>query len=269
MLVCSRLEWWALLISAEMFQAEPNPDQQQAGFPVTRWSVVVLATAEASPNAREALASLCREYWRPLFYFACRRGASREDARDQTQGFILKLLETNALADADQNRGKFRTFLLSAFSHYLAKEYRAQMALKRGGEVAFVNVAELELEGSFPSSLQNPVTPETEFDRNWALATLESVMLRLRAEYDAARRRTLFEAIQPYLSGGEARPGYAHIGQTLGMSESAVTVAMHRMRKRYGQLLRDAVASTLGPDGDVEAELRHLIEIVSNNNVGI
>lgn len=238
----------------------------QAAFPATRWSVVLLAGHGTAPDAQDALASLCRDYWRPLYHFARRRGHQREDAQDLTQGFILSLLESKAFATADQNRGKFRTFLLGAFCNYLAKDHRARTALRRGGAVAFVDFEDPEAEKAFAAHAHERVTPELEFDRNWALATLESVMMRLRAEYEGAGRLALFAAIQPHLSGGSGRPGYAQIGASLGLSESAVTVAMHRMRKRYGELLRAAIASTIADGGDVDGELRHLISIISNES---
>ena len=226
---------------------------------------MLLAGDATAPDAHEALASLCRDYWRPLYHFARRRGHSPEDAQDLTQGFILSLLESNALATADRNRGKFRTFLLAAFCNNLSKAHRARTAQRRGGEIAFVDLHDPEAEAAFAAHLRDPVTPEVEFDRNWALATLEGVMLRLRSEYDAAGRRSLFEAIQPHLSGAAGRPGYAQIGTALGLSENAVTVAMHRMRKRYGQLLRETIASTVA-DGDADSELRHLIAILSSEH---
>lgn len=243
----------------------PAQEIRQAAFPATRWTVVLLAGAGSTPDAQQALASLCRDYWRPLYHFARRRGQSPEDAQDLTQGFLLSLLESNGFATADQNRGRFRTFLLSAFCHFLAKEHRARTALRRGGDVAFVDFHDPEAESAFAAHAQDRVTPELEFDRNWALATLESVMVRLRGEYDAAGRSALFQAIQPHLSGGSGRPGYAQIGSALGMSESAVTVAMHRMRKRYGELLRETIASTVAEGSDVETELRHLISIISHD----
>ena len=226
----------------------------------------MLAGDGSSPVAQQALASLCRDYWRPLYHFARRRGQQPEDAQDLTQGFILSLLQSNAFATADQNRGKFRTFLLGAFCNYLAKDHRARTALRRGGAVAFVTFEDPDAETAFALHAHERVTPELEFDRNWALMTLESVMVRLRAEYEAASRLSLFEAIQPHLSGGSGRPGYAQIGSALGLSEGAVTVAMHRMRKRYGELLREAIASTVTEGGDVADELRHLISIISNDN---
>jgi RNA polymerase sigma-70 factor (ECF subfamily) len=223
------------------------------------------ASDGSSPDAQQALASLCRDYWRPLYHFARRRGQPPEDAQDLTQGFILSLLEANAFAAADQNRGKFRSFLLGAFGNYLAKEHRARATMKRGGDVNFVNLEDPEAEALFASHAHDRITPELEFDRNWALATLESVMVRLRAEYESAGRLPLFTAIQPHLSGGSGRPGYAQIGATLGLSESAVTVAMHRMRKRYGELLRETIASTVADSSAVEEELRHLISILSHD----
>lgn len=236
---------------------------QQAAFPATRWSVVLLAGAGSTPDAQQALASLCRDYWRPIFCFARRCGHSPEDAQDLTQGFILSLLESNAFAAADQNRGKFRTFLLGAFRNYQAKDHRARTAQRRGGDVTFVTLDDSDSTAGTDFETPVQVTPEVEFDRNWALATLQSVMARLRGEYEDAGRTALFNAIQPRLSGSDGQPGYAGLASALGMSESAVTVAVHRMRKRYGELLREAISSTVAAAGDVDGELRYLISILS------
>lgn len=241
------------------------PPDQIAAFPATRWSVVLLAGEGSTPDSQQALASLCRDYWRPLFRFACRCGRSPEDAQDLTQGFILSLLESNAFATADQNRGKFRTFLLGAFRNYQAKDHRARTAQRRGGNVTFVTLDTSDFTAAVDVQAHVQVTPEIEFDRNWALATLESVMLRLRGEYEKAGRAALFNAIQPLLSGADGRPGYAQLAASLEMGESAVTVAMHRMRKRYGELLREAISSTVATTGDVEGELRYLISILSSD----
>lgn len=244
--------------------SKPTPEPRPEAFPATRWSRVVLAGDASSEDAHEALAGLCRDYWRPLYFFARRGGHRPEDAQDLTQGFILKLLESNLLANADPNRGRFRTFLLAAFCNYLANEHRARTTAKRGGNVSFVELDAPEVEAAFLAGGQSPLTPEREFDRRWALSVLERVMIQLRNEYDVAGRRDLFAALQPHLSGAAGRPGYAQLGAALGLSESAVTVAMHRMRKRYGELLRAAITSTVAAEQDVEGELRHLIAIISD-----
>lgn len=235
---------------------------QRGAFLTTRWSRVILAGDSAAEDSREALASLCRDYWRPLYYFARRKGHAPEDAQDYTQGFIMGLLEKNGIALADRKRGRFRTFLISSFCHFLANEYRDQAALKRGGGITLLSLDE-EPEAGFAELASDGMTPEMEYERSWALALLERVMARLREEYVKADRIPLFETMQPHLSGAAGRPGYARLGEELGMSESAITVAMHRMRRRYGELLREEIAATVATSEEVEDELRYLMSVVS------
>jgi RNA polymerase sigma factor (sigma-70 family) len=232
----------------------------------TRWSRVMLAGDSAAEDSREALASLCRDYWRPLYYFARRKGHATEDAQDFTQGFIMGLLEQNGIARADRKRGRFRTFLLSAFCHFLANEHRDQAALKRGGGQVIVSLDE-EAEAGFAAQVSDGATPEAEYERTWALALLDRVMGRLRDEYVQAERLALFEKMQPHLSGAAGRPGYARLGEELGMSEGAITVAMHRMRRRFGELLREEIAATVATPEEIEDELRHLLNVVSGGPV--
>ncbi len=226
----------------------------------------MLAGDSAAEDSREALASLCGDYWRPLYYFARRKGHSPEDAQDFTQGFIAGLLEQNGIARADRERGRFRTFLLSAFGHFLANEHRDRAALKRGGGQVIVSLDE-EAKAGFAVQAGDGVTPEAEYERAWALALLERAMVRLREEYLQAERAALFAALQPHLSGAEGRPGYARLGEELGMSEGAITVAMHRMRRRYGELLREEIGATVATPKEVEDELRHLMNVVSGGPV--
>lgn len=242
------------------------PDERRASpaqFVTTRWSRVLLAGEPEADAAQEALESLCRDYWRPLFDFARRKGHSPEDAQDLTQGFIAQLLAANSFSKADRERGRFRTFLLSAFSNYMTVQYRGRTAQKRGGQHAFVSLEENATQHGDRIGGSEWMTPEREYERSWALALLERVMQRLQGEYDRASRQSLFAAIQPHLTGGAGRPGYAGLGASLGMSESAITVAVHRMRKRYGQLLREEIAETVASPQEVEDELRHLIVVVS------
>lgn len=231
-------------------------------FMTTRWSRVLLASDATLENADEALASLCRDYWRPLYYFARRKGHPPEDAQDHTQGFIMGLLEQNGVARADRERGRFRTFLLSAFSNFLANEHRGRTTLKRGGKITLLSLDE-EPEAAFLQQAVHGMTPETQYERSWAMALLDRVMGRLREEYLKAERLALFETLQPHLSGADGRPGYARLGESLGMNESAITVAMHRMRRRYGELLREEIAATVATPEEVEDELRHLMNVVS------
>lgn len=187
---------------------------------------------------------------------------SPEDAQDATQGFILSLLEENRIAAADRERGRFRTFLLSSFSNFLANLYRESKAQKRGGMAVFISMDAPEVEAAFAAGSQEAVTPEVEFERSWALAMLERVMSLLESEYAGEEKARLFAAMQPYLSGAAGQPGYAELGASLGMTEGAARVIMHRMRKRYGQLLREEIAATAATPEDVEDELRHLIAVI-------
>lgn len=238
-------------------------DQGPGAFVTTRWTRVLLAGRASEPSAQEALSTLCRDYWRPLFQFALRKGSSREDAQDLTQGFIAQLLERNDFAKADRDRGRFRNFLLTAFSSYLVNEHRHRTAQKRGGATTFVSLDD----GEDPASARvadASLTPEQLYERSWALSMLERVLARLTEEYVDAGRAALFEALRPHLTGAQAgRPGYEEIGAPLGMSASAMTSAMHRMRRRYGEILREEVAATVEHPEEIEDELRYLIRIVA------
>lgn len=233
-----------------------------AAFATTLWSRVIRAGSSSEPDGREALANLCGDYWGPLYHFARRKGHQPEDAQDLTQGFILSLLENNGIALANRDRGKFRTFLLSSFCHYLANDHRQNTAQKRGGGRVPISW-EAECEEGFLLQASDRMTPELQYEKSWALALLDRVMQRLRAEYEKAGHLSLYEALQPFMSGAEGRPGYARLGTALGMSESAVTVAMHRMRRRYGELLREEIAQTVTSAQEVEDELRYLMQVVS------
>ncbi len=163
---------------------------------------------------------------------------------------------------ADRERGRFRTFLLSSFCNFLAAQYRDATTLKRGGGQTFVSL-DGENDVAYSPHLTDALTPELHYELSWALALLERVMARLREEYVRAGRLPLFEALQPHLSGGSGRPGYLRLGAEIGMSEGAITVAMHRMRRRYGELLRDEIAATVATPEEVEDELRHLMKVIS------
>jgi RNA polymerase sigma factor (sigma-70 family) len=223
---------------------------------------VVRAGDSAHPEAHEALSGLCQDYWRPLYHFAQRKGHSHEDAQDLTQGFIAALLEKGSIARANPERGRFRTYLLSAFCHYLSNQHRDQTTQKRGGNGMILSLDE-GAEVGLLAQVVDTMTPEHWYERSWALALLEKVMTRLRTEYAKASRQRLFEVIQPHLSGAAGRPGYAALGASVGMSESAITVAVHRMRRRYGELLREEIAATVATPEEVEDELRHLLQVVS------
>jgi RNA polymerase sigma factor (sigma-70 family) len=231
-----------------------------AMFLTTRWSVVLRAGAGES---EDALAQLCRDYWYPLYAFVRRRGFSVHDAQDLTQGFFASVLDGTLLARAREEKGRFRSYILRALQHYVANEQRRNGTQKRGGGTTFVAIDQLEGEERFSLEPVETMTPESQFERSWAFALLARVMERLHEEYQLAHRPELFEKLQPYLAGKGQLAGYESLGRELAMSTSAVTVAIHRMRRRYGELLREEIAQTVSSPDEVDEELACLRGIVA------
>lgn len=232
-------------------------------FSTTRWSVVVRAGSRDTPDSKEALARLCQTYWYPLYTYVRRRGHSPEDAQDFTQDFLARLLEKNWVGSADKTRGRFRTFLLSAMKHFLTDEWDKARAQKRGGGV---HPVALEFETAETRYIREPadnVTPEREFELRWALTLLEEVLNRLRAEYGQEGKSDLFAALHPCLVGERTAQPYAELAIALGTTEGTVKSAVHRLRQRYRQLLRDEIANTVDGSEEVEEELRYLFAVLS------
>ncbi len=228
----------------------------RAGFHTTRWSVVAAAGAQS----QEALAALCATYWYPLYAYARRSGRSADDARDLTQGFFTRLLEKHDIARADRERGRFRTYLLSAFQHYMANERERERALKRGGAAALVSIDTVTAETRYSKEPADPREPDRMFEREWALALLDRALERLAEEQAHAGKGDAFAVLRGHLTAGSDAAGAAEIAEKTGLSENAARVALHRLRKRYGELLRLEVAETL-PDGRaVEDEIRDLFD---------
>jgi RNA polymerase sigma factor (sigma-70 family) len=243
--------------------ARPMPaDRGRRGFATTQWSLVLAAADPASTKAEPALASLCEIYWLPVYAFIRRTGASIDDARDLTQAFFLKVIEKGYFKDARQDRGRFRTFLLTSVRHFLANEYDAARTLKRGGGAPHLP---LEFDDGERQYLLEPVedeTPERVYERRWALRVMDHAMDRLAARYTDPERRQLFQALRPMLTGDD--PGsYGDAAAALGVKEGALRVALFRLRKSFAATLRDVVAQTVEHDDDVDGELQHLLAIVS------
>lgn len=233
-------------------------------FATTRWSIVVAAAGDDSTEGRAALESLCTAYWFPLYAFVRRQGEGVEDARDLVQGFFAELLEKDYLAQADRERGRFRTFLITAFRHYASKERAKERALKRGGGVAILSFDFSDGENRYLREPADERTPERLFERRWALTLLDEALGRLRAEHRSAGREDLFGALRGTIvpGGGETEP-YAALGERLGMSEGAVKVAAHRLRRRYREVLRAAIAETVADPSEVDDEIRHLLDALA------
>lgn len=240
-----------------------QPSPRSPVFVTTHWSVVLTAGRTDTPRAREALARLCQTYWYPLYAYVRRRGCSPQDAEDLTQGFFARLLEHNWVGDADREKGRFRTFLLSALSHFLADEWDKARAKKRGGGVAPLPLPFDTAETRYGQEPAENATPEQHFERRWATALLEQVLRGLEQEYEQQGKAQLFAALHSCLVGERATQPYAVLAEKLGTSESAVKSAVHRLRQRYRQLLREEIAHTVAGPGEVDAEMRHLLAVLT------
>jgi len=235
-------------------------------FPTTRWSIVVNAGSSSDSQARPALETLCRQYWYPLYAFVRRQGRPHHEAEDCTQEFLARLLADDGVACARPERGRFRTFLLTALRNFLTDEWRRAQAEKRGGGVAPLSLDLQDAADRFSGEPVDPhLTPEQAFDRNWALSMLDRAMIRLRADYDGDGRGELFAALGPLMWGNAADETSAQAAERLGMNVHALTMALHRLRRRFRERLREEVADTVTEGAEVDAELHHLIAAVGNN----
>jgi DNA-directed RNA polymerase specialized sigma24 family protein len=232
------------------------------GFPTTAWSLISKAEGGLSREAHTALASLCEAYWQPLYRYALVRGYTAEDARDLTQGYFALLLEKHYLADVRPREGRFRSFLLSSFMNFVSKERDRTRALKRGGGKVLVPLDAWPPGDGLPREAVDGLTPEIVFERQWALAVLERALERLRRDSVAAGKEAEFERLSAYLTGREPREPYRDIALDLGTNEDAIKATVHRLRRRYGRLLREEIAATVADPQDVDDELRHLLSVV-------
>jgi RNA polymerase sigma-70 factor (ECF subfamily) len=219
---------------------------------------VVAAGDRDVPRAREALGALCDAYWYPLYAYVRSRGHSPERAQDLTQDFFAYVLERDLFAKADPDRGRFRSFLRGVCTRYLADEHDRRQARKRGGGRKSFSIDTLDAEDRYAREPAHELTPERIFDRTWALTLLGRVLDQLRREYDDAGRPEVFEELRVVLTGGPQSAPYATIAERLGISEGALRVAVHRLRRRYGVLLRQEIAATIDDPAEVDDEIRDL-----------
>ena len=238
-------------------------DPPTDSFNTTHWSVVLMAGQESSPEASAALERLCRTYWYPLYAYCRRQGCAPPDGEDLTQQFFAAFLEKKSFSLADPDRGRFRNFLLASFRHFLANEHHRNRTAKRGGRFAFVSWDDADLETHYQNEAADRFTAEKLFDQTWAFTLLGKVMKDLRAEHVGAGKDQLFDALEVFLTGEKAETTYEQIGADFQMSESAVKMAVSRLRQRYGQLLRQEVAHTVTNPAWVEDELRHLVQVLT------
>ena len=228
-------------------------------FATTRWTIVRAAGDGISPTADEALDALCQAYWFPLYAYVRRHGFSKEDAEDLTQAFFAKLLERRDIAGLKQENGRFRAFLLVALKHFLSNERDRAGRLKRGGNITHFSLDWRNADTQFQIADSAQIPPDAAYDREWAVALLERVFSKLSEESVADGKAERFEQLKSYLTMGKGEIPYASAAAALSMDEGAVRVAVHRLRKRYRELLRNEVAETLSDPAMVEEELAVLL----------
>lgn len=259
-----RLEYRLLMLVRVPRSTDKSPTSGPEWLPTTHWSVV-LAAGGSESSAAEALDALCRRYWPPLYAYVRRLGRGREEAQDLTQEFFARLLERKHLQLADRDRGRFRTFLLTSLQRFLVNEWEKEKAVKRGGGRAnFVSLDDRDLEEPERIEPADERTAAKAFDQRWALTVLDEALSRLRDECRAGGKEQLFEALKDFVWGDKSAASYGEIGSAVGMSEGAVKVAMHRLRARFREVLREAIAQTVSTPAEVDEELRYLITVLAS-----
>jgi RNA polymerase sigma-70 factor (ECF subfamily) len=228
-------------------------------FATTQWKVVLQARDGTESQARLALESLCQAYWFPLYAYVRRRGHDADEARDLTQAFFADLLSRHFLDVIDQSKGRFRSFLLASLDHFLSHEREKARALKKGGGRLPISLDTADAELRYRPEPADLVTPDLVFERRWGLTVMERTMERLRAECDDQADR--FDQLKPCLTGDNP-DRYAEIAAALGTTPTAVKAAVHRLRQRYGRLLREEIADTVTSPAEVDDELRHLLGVL-------
>ncbi len=227
-------------------------------FATTHWSLILVAGSPESSRYGEALETLCQAYWFPLYVYLRRRGYNAHLAEEYTQAFFANLLEKRGLRRVDPKLGKFRSFLLAALKHFLADEMGRAHAQKRGGGQRPLSLDLGSAENQYGLEPTDHLSPEKLFEKSWALSVLDRTMSRLKVESIAADKGSLFDHLKDYLTGADGAGSYRQSAVELAMTEGAVKTAVHRLRKRYAQLLRDEIAQTVNTQAEVEQEIQDL-----------
>ena len=244
--------------SDQSSSAEPFP----AHFVTTRWTVVMTARVKASPESEDALQTLCKAYWPPLYSFVRRLGNAPHDAQDLTQEFFARLLQKDWLGAVERERGRFRTFLIMAVKRFLANEWDKHCAARRGGGQACLPLDTQFAEECYLADTGPSQSADHLYERQWALTLLDQAMARLRAEYESDGRGGDFQRLKTYLTAGRGEIPYDQVAGELGTSEGAARVAVHRLRKRFREVFRAAVADTVSSAEDVDEEMHYVVEVL-------
>jgi DNA-directed RNA polymerase specialized sigma24 family protein len=242
---------------------QPPGNSQAACFATTHWSVVLNAKESASPEANEALELLCRTYYYPLYTFVRRQGHDPHEAKDLTQEFFHRFLAKDYLASVAPEKGRFRSFLLASLKHFLGAARVRESAIKRGGRHTFVPLDEGSVEERYLLDAKSELTPEIFYDRGWATTLMERALSGLREDFQSEDKADLFERLRIFLSREPREGEYAAVAKAANMTSGAFSVAVHRMRQRYGQRVRTEVANTVAHPADVEEELRYLFAVLT------
>lgn len=240
------------------------PELHRRGrFDTTSWSLIVAAAGTPQTRSDEALAELCARYWYPVYAFIRRHHPDHSQAEDLTQSFFTRLIEKNYVGQADRTRGRFRTFMLTAVRNFLLNERDHGRTQKRGGGAVHVDIDSGAVASRFQSDAKLPLTPEQLFHKRWALTLLEDAMADIRRQAAEEEKLAHVDRLLPFVTGDAARSGYGTLAKDLGTTEGALRVAVHRLRMRFRERLREAVAATLTDPADLDDEIRFLIDAVS------
>ena len=239
-----------------------KPTPRQDWFTTTRWTLVLEAADTRSPHGREALEDLCECYWYPLYAYVRRRGYGYEEAQDLTQGFFAQFFGKGYIKAADPQRGKFRSFLLTSLKNYLANEWDRARAKKRGGGRIPISLDFEKGEDRYHVEPADDISPDKVYEQRWALTLIDQTLERLAATMDQAGQSQRFNSLQPFLTGENTGTRYRSVADRLGMTEGAVKVAVHRLRQRFGVLLREEVGQTVADSGQVDEEIRYLLSVL-------
>ncbi len=244
-----------------------SPPRQPEAFATTRWSLILAARGNQTPESAAALATLCESYWYPLYVFLRRRGYPAADAQDLTQEYFANLLENHSLDGADRERGRFRTYLLMMLKRFLSKQRERNQAQKRGGGTPMLSLEFPSAEERFRLEPADDWTPEKAYHRRWVLTILDRVLTQLNVEYTEKGKGELFERCRPFLTGQSEETSHAEVARELGMTSGAVKVSIHRMRQRYRQRLHDEIAETVASLDDVRSEMQLLLAALRGEEI--
>jgi DNA-directed RNA polymerase specialized sigma24 family protein len=233
-------------------------------FCTTQWSTILAAGQVDYTRAAGALERLCQRYWYPIYAFIRRRGVAWPEAEDLTQAFFAHLLKKDTLSKVDPNRGRFRAFLASSLTNFLKGEWDYRTALRRGGKQQVVSLDTVAAEELYEREAAGALTAELLFERRWAITLLEEVLRRLKQEYILAGKGMQFAVLEPALSSAVPPGFYTRCAAELALTENATKVALHRLRRRFGEVLRSEIAHTVAGPEEIEDEIRYLFSIISN-----